>query len=309
MRKQQNKVKKDSALRQRIGELKRNGVVVNLFGLVPMIWSLALVFLIIWGLNVACSDPNWYLGHANSFFTEDFTLRNFVEAIKKFRLQISDAEVGMRWVGYWEMTWNSVWFSVGCTLMKMLSTVCFAYAIARFEFPGRKFLYAFVVLQMMLPIYGQTSANYSLLFKLGLVDNPGYLLGQGAGHGMYFLITYSFFRNLPTEYVEAAKMDGAGPFTIFFKVMVPLAQSIISALAIMLFIGNWNDYQNVIIYLKSYPTLSSSLYYIKSQAFNLGMQTPEYFAGIFISIIPVAVLFIIFNKQIMENVTIGGIKG
>lgn len=301
--------KKDSALRRRIGEMKRNGMVLNLFGLIPLIWSLALTFLVLWGLNVALADPGWYLDNSTSFITKDFTLGNFAEAVQKFAQQISDPEVGMRVVGYWEMTWNSVWFSVGCTLMKIISTVCFAYAVARFEFKGRKFLYAFVILQMMLPIYGQTSANYSLLLKLGLVDNPGYLLGQGAGHGMYFLITYSFFRNLPTGYEEAAKIDGAGPFTIFAKVMLPLAKSIVSALTIMQFISNWNDYPNVLIYLKSYPTLSSALYTLKSQAFTLGLQTPSYFAGIFISILPVAVLFIVFNKQIMENVSIGGMKG
>ena len=193
--------------------------------------------------------------------------------------------------------------------MKMVSTVCFAYAVARFEFPGRKLLYGFVVLQMMLPIYGQTSANYNLLLNLGLIDNPGFLLAQGAGHGMYFLITYSFFRNLPTGYVEAAKIDGAGPFRIFISVMLPLAKPIVVSLAIMQLIAYWNDYQNVIIYLQSYPTLSGALYNLKSQAFNLGLQTPAYFAGILISVIPIATLFIIFNKQIMENVSVGGLKG
>lgn len=301
--------KKDSLFRRRIGEMKRNGLVLNLFGLIPFVWSLILTFLIVWGLNVALADPGWYLDNANSFITKDFTLGNFAEAIQKFAQQISDPKEGMRIVGYWEMTWNSVWFSVGCTLMKIFSTVFFAYAVARFDFVGRKFLYAFVILQMMLPIYGQTSANYSLLLKLGLVDTPGYLLGQGAGHGMYFLITYSFFRNLPTGYEEAAKIDGAGPFAIFFRVMLPLAKSIVSALTIMQFISNWNDYPNVLIYLKSYPTLASALYTLKSQAFTLGLQTPSYFAGIFISILPVAVLFIVFNKQIMENVSVGGMKG
>jgi len=304
-----DKLRKDSVFRRRVGEIKRNGVVVNVFALLPLIWGIVLIGMIIWGLNVAFADPKWYLNNANTFLTKDFTLTNFVEAIQKFKQQISDSQVGMRWVGYWEMTWNSVWFSVGCTFMKMASTICFAYAVARFEFPGRKFLYAFVVLQMMLPIYGQTSANYELLLKLGMIDSPLYLLGQGAGHGMFFLITYSFFRNLPSSYVEAAKMDGAGPFTVFFRVMLPLAKPIVVALAVMQFISNWNDYQNVIIYLKSYPTLSAALFNLKSQAFNLGLQTPSYFAGIFISILPVAILFIAFNKQIMENVSLGGIKG
>lgn len=303
------KEKKDSRLRKRIGEIKRNGVVVNLFGLIPLIWSVALVLVILWGINVALAEPNWYLDNANTFLTKKFTLGNFVEAIEKFKQQVSDAELGIRMVGYWEMFWNSIWYSIGGTLMKMISTVCFAYAVARFEFPGRKLLYGFVVLQMMLPIYGQTSANYNLLLNLGLIDNPGFLLAQGAGHGMYFLITYSFFRNLPTGYAEAAKMDGAGPFRIFFDVMLPLAKPIVVSLAIMQLIAYWNDYQNVIIYLQSYPTLSGALYNLKSQAFNLGLQTPAYFAGILISVIPVATLFIIFNKQIMENVSVGGLKG
>lgn len=303
------KIKKDSRLKMRIGEMKRNGVIVNLFGLIPLIWSVALVLVILWGINVALAEPNWYLDNANTFLTKQFTLGNFVEAIEKFMQQVSDKELGIRMVGYWEMFWNSVWYSIGGTLMKMISTVCFAYAVARFEFPGRKLLYGFVVLQMMLPIYGQTSANYNLLFNLGLIDNPGFLLAQGAGHGMYFLITYSFFRNLPTGYAEAAKMDGAGPFRVFVNVMLPLAKPIVVSLAIMQLIAYWNDYQNVIIYLQSYPTLSGALYNLKSQAFNLGLQTPAYFAGILISVIPVAALFIIFNKQIMENVSVGGLKG
>lgn len=303
------KLKKDSRLKQRIGEMKRNGIVVNLFGLMPLIWSIGLALVIIWGLNVALADPNWYLDHSNTFVTKQFTLGNFIEAIQKFKQQISDELLGMRMVGYWEMFWNTVWYSVGGTAMKMISTVCFAYAVARFEFRGRKFLYAFVILQMMLPIYGQTSANFNLLFNLGLVDNPGFLLAQGAGHGMYFLITYSFFRNLPTGYAEAAKIDGAGPFRIFWGVMLPLAKPITVSLAIMQLITYWNDYSSVIIYLQSFPTLSSALYNLRTQAFQLGLQTPQYFAGILISVLPIAALFIIFNKQIMENVSIGGLKG
>ena len=95
---------------------------------------------------------------------------------------------------------KEAWFSIGMTATKMISTVFFAYAVAKFEFPGRKFLYAFIVLQMMMPIYGQTAANYQLLDNLRLVDSPLFLIGQGAGHGMYFLIVYAFFRNLPAGY-------------------------------------------------------------------------------------------------------------
>ena len=303
-----DKYKKDSKLKQYIGNLKRNGILLNVFGFIPLIWAILLVMLFAWGIMVALAEPAWYLDNNTSFLVKEFTFNNFVQAIQKFKQQISDGS-GIRWVGFLEMFWNSCWYSIGGTFMKIATTVCFAYAVARFEFRGRKFLYGFILLQMMLPLYGQTAGNYALLSKLGLVDNYGFLLALGAGHGMYFMILYAFFRNLPKGYEEAAEIDGADPFTIFAKVMLPMSKPIITALTIMTFISYWNDYEGVIIYLKSYPTLSSVLYTIRELAFTLGLSTPEYFAGILISVSPVAILFITFNKQIMENVTIGGLKG
>ena len=303
------KMKEKTSFSSYVSEFKRNGVFMNLFGIVPLLWSLLLVFIVVWGINVALADANWYLDNANTFFTKVFTLDNFRQAIDKLKQQVGSYTGGVRWVSYGEMFWNSIWYSVGGTLMKMLSTVCFAYVVSRYEFRGRKLLYAIIVAQMMLPVYGQTSANYSLLQKLGLLDSPLFLLALGAGHGMQFMIVYSYYRNLSKEYVFAAKIDGASALQTFSHVMLPLAKPIVTALSVMNFIAYWNDYQNCIIYLKSYPTLSGALYNLQSQMFYLGLQTPQYFAGIFISILPVAILFLIFHKQIMENVSIGGLKG
>lgn len=302
------KTKRPSMLRTRLAEVQKNGVILNIFGLVPLACSILLVGVLLWGLFIAFTDPAWYLDNTHAFIPQKMTLSNFADAFSKITLRISDPEVGFRDVRYIEMFWNSIWYSVGGTVMKIASTMCFAYVVARFEFPGRKLLHGFVILQLMLPIYGQSSANYVLLSDLHLVDNPWYLLSQGAGHGMYFLISYNFFRNISYGYVEAAKIDGAGAFTIFGRVVMPLAKPIAVALGIMTFIGYWNDYSTVIVYLRSHPTLSAGLFQIKNMAFTLGLQTPQYFAAIFIAVFPVAVLFIIFNKQIMSNMSIGGLK-
>ncbi len=304
-----NKVKKDSFVRRRWIEIKKNGVIFNVLGLIPVLWGAGLVALIVWALLVSFAEPNWYLDNSNTFLVKEFTLNNFKTAIENFRVTVNAASGGIREAGFWEMALNSVWFTVGATAVKMISTICFAYAVARFEFPGRKLLYGFVILQMMLPVYGQTASNYSLLSKLGLVDTPLFILALGAGHGMYFLITYSFFRNLPTGYEEAAKVDGAGPFITFAKIMLPLAKPIVTALGIMTAIGVWNDYTTVLVYLRDYPNLATGLYMVKEVAFTIGLQTPSYFASIFISVLPVVVIFLIFNKQIMNNVSVGGLKG
>lgn len=303
------KIKKDSLIRRRLIEIKKNGLIFNVLGLVPFLWGLGLVALIVWALLVSFAEPNWYLDNSNTFLVKELTINNYKTAIENFRVTVNAIGGGLREVGFWEMTFNSIWFTIGATAIKMFSTICFAYAVARFEFPGRKLLYGFVILQMMLPVYGQTASNYSLLSKMGLVNTPWFIIALGAGHGMYFLITYSFFRNLPTGYAEAAMMDGAGPMLIFWKIMLPLAKPIVTALGIMTAIGVWNDYSTVLVYLRDFPNLATGLYMVKEVAFTVGLQTPSYFAAIFVSVIPVVAVFLIFNKQIMNNVSVGGLKG
>lgn len=300
--------KKGSKAHNRLSEVKKNGVLFNVLGLIPLLWGALFVAMILWGLGISLADENWYLDNPSAFFPLKIDFSNYAKALEKFTFE-SYVNGELVTTNYFTLIWNSLWFSIGMTAMKMVATVFFAYAVARFQFPGRKFLYAFIVLQMMLPIYGQTAANYQLLDNLGLVDSPLFLIGQGAGHGMYFLIVYAFFRNLPSGYAEAAKIDGAGPFTVFFKVMLPQSRPIIVSLSVMQFIAAWNSYDVPLLYLPSYPTLSTALYLYKDNMFQLGLSTPTYFAGMLISIIPVAVLFLIFNKQIMNNISIGGMKG
>lgn len=299
---------KGSKAHNRLSEVKKNGVLFNILGLIPLLWGALFVAMVLWGLGISLAEEDWYLDNPTAFFPLKIDFSNYAKALEKFTFEnYVDGELVT--TNYFTLIWNSLWFSFGMAATKMVATVFFAYAVAKFEFPGRKFLYAFIVLQMMLPIYGQTAANYQLLDNLGLVDTPLFLIGQGAGHGMYFLIVYAFFRNLPAGYAEAAKIDGAGPFTVFFKVMLPQARPIIVSLSVMQFISAWNSYDVPLLYLPSYPTLSTALYLYKDNMFQLGLSTPTYFAGMLISIIPVAVLFLIFNKQIMNNISIGGMKG
>ncbi len=308
MAKKKPLIRKDSKLGIRLSEIRKNGLLFNLLGFIPLIWGLLFVLMILWGIGISIADEGWYLDNPSSFIPLKIDLFNYKEAMDKFTFETyRNGELVT--TNYLTLIFNSLWFSIGMTVTKMVSTVFFAYAVARMNFPGRKFLYAFVVLQMMIPIYGQTAANYQLLDSLGLIDSPLFLIGQGAGHGMYFLIIYAFFRNMPAGYMEAAKIDGAGPFTVFFRVMLPQARPIIVSLSVMQFISAWNSYDTPLLYLPSYPTLSTALYLYKDNMFQLGLSTPTYFAGMLISIIPVVVLFLIFNKQIMNNISIGGMKG
>lgn len=299
------------SLKARRRELRSNGFAVNFLGLIPLVWGSILVFMVIWGLNVALGDPMTYLDKVleHDLFVGKYTIQNFIDVSEKFMQPVSGDNGVMRWITYPEMLINSLVYSIGCTAPRLVVTTLFSYVTARYEFRGRRFLYAFIMVQMMIPTYGQDAAKYKMLSELNMVDNWLYYISQGAGHGGLFLIMYAYFKGLPNAYAEAAKIDGAGPFAVFKSIMLPCAVPIITAQGIMNFIFYWNDYATVMVYQKTHPTLSSTLYVLRTFMFYIGLQTPTYFAGVFLSIIPVVVLYMIFSKKLNKNVSAGGIKG
>ena len=143
---------------------------------------------------------------------------------------------------------------------------------------------------------------------LGIYDSPLYLIKSASAQGQIFFIMMTFFSTLPKSYDEAASIDGAGHLTIFLKIMLPMAIAPLFSIFILCFISGWNDYFTAMVYLPSYPTISSGLYiYEKVSQYN--MNKPVYFAGIIMCAIPPMILFAIFRDRIMTNVTMGGLKG
>ena len=128
---------------------------------------------------------------------------------------------------------------------------------------------------------------------------------------MYFLLFYAFYETLSDSYYEAAEIDGASDFTVFVQIMVPQAVGIIGTLWMLSFIGIWNEYASYQLFLPSHPTVSTALVFIQTNVTSgiYANHYPEFFAAIMISIIPVIVIFLAFQEQIMQMSLGGGIKG
>ena len=276
------------------------GIVFNIGTIIAIVWALSFVFILVWGFNLSIMSNDEMMNEKAHFFSHSFAFSNYIEAFKSLKFDKTD---------YFGLLLNSLWFSTGSTIMKLISTVFFAYAIARFSFPGRKLLYLIVLIQLLLPVYGQTAANYTLLSSLGLVDSPLFLLAMGAGHGMFFMICHSYFETLPRDYEESARMDGCGYFRTFFQIMLPLAAPILVCIGLMTFIACWNDYATTLLYLPHWRTLTSALYsYSEITLHTSNGSIAVYFAGVFMSALPIVILYFRFNKILMSNMTIGGIK-
>lgn len=208
------------------------------------------------------------------------------------------------------MFWNSFWQTVMATGVGMICCSLMAYVVARYNFKFLKLLYAVAIFSMVIPIVGNTPAMYKLLYATGIADNPAAIWVIWAnGFGFAFLVLYGFFKSVSWSYAEAAFVDGASHFRVFIQVMMPQAMPAVVSMIILSAVGFWNDYMTPYLYLPSYPTVAVGLFELKSTLrWELG-GVPVYYALMLISLIPIIIVFVAFQKTIMENVSTGGLKG
>jgi len=210
-----------------------------------------------------------------------------------------------------EMFLNSILLSVICPTVSAFFTVCAAYAVSKFDFALRKPIYFIGMMVIFVNIAGGLAAQYKLMDGLNLMDTlPGMILLTSGAFGFNFLLMTGTFQGVSNTYREAALIDGAGEWRIFLGIYVPMVMPTVSAIWLLGFIGQWNDYVGVSIFYSSHETLSTGIKKI-SDSIDTGKYMHEYpklFAAMIISIVPIVTLFACFQKQIMKLNLGGGIK-
>lgn len=219
-------------------------------------------------------------------------------------------ELQFRGTSFFGMIGNSLWYTTIAIIGPVFMNTCVGYAVSKYKFKARGLYYGAIIFSMTIPIIGTTGAMFKLISDLNLYDTgPLFhiILNLGAG-GMGFLVMYAYFKNISWEYAEAAFIDGAGHFMVFFSIMIPMATPAMGALAILGGIGAWNAYMEVLLFLPSWPTLASGLYGLSRVLPRLG-NTPAYYAALVIACIPILLIFTVFSNKIMQNFSVGGLKG
>ncbi len=284
------------------GNIKQN----ILFGFVFVLFSLyALSMILSFGLLVLNSLENKVmyeikLGKPFSF-PKKLVFDNYEFAFNGLEYRGTD---------FFGLVFNSLWYTAIATLCPLFANACVAYAVSKYDFKLKDVYYGVIIFAMTIPILGTTGALMQLFSDLNLY-NKGPLLNICTSFvpgGMGFLVLYAFFKNVSWEYAEAVLIDGGGHFTIFFKIMMPMAIPAVGALALVNGISAWNSYQDVLLYNPDWPTIASGLYGLSRTLPRLG-NTPAYYAALVISMIPLLTIFIIFSDKVMANFTVGGLKG
>lgn len=270
------------------------GVAFAVFAL----YTLYILFSVAWTFLQSLKTNREFIGDMISL-PKDWLFSNYPLAFDK--IKYSDTKLLGMFV-------NSVWFTVGTSLLGVFMHCVTGYCFAKYRFRGKELAFSFIIFTLILPVVGNLPAMYRLVRGLRLNDSPMFLITALGGFGANFLIMFSFFKGIDSAYAEAASIDGAGHFYIFFRIMIPLASAPVFALSIVGIISQWNNYETPLLFMDKMPTLASGLYYYKSFLIYES-NTPAYLAGVLVSTIPVLILVSVFGNKIMKNMTMGGIKG
>ncbi len=284
-------------MKQRVKKSRGDVILMWVMFVIFLLYAISILFPFLWCLLNSFKTTKDFLYNVNGFPTK-WTFANWKDS---FTLTIdNNVTIPMMYL-------NSVILTVGCTFFSLFSCSATAYVLTKYRFPGRGAIYTAAIVIMMIPTMGSMAAMYRLYNDIGLINTYfGIFITAMGGFGSGFLLLYGFYQNLSWTYAEAAQLDGAGHFRIYFTIMLPMAVPALVSVGVLQAIGFWNDYFTVYMYAPAKATIAYGIQRISSEA---GINMPRVFAAMMLSIIPVLVVFACFQKVMMRNLSVGGIKG
>jgi multiple sugar transport system permease protein len=274
---------------------------ITLYGIV-LILSILFGFPLFWTLMSSLKTAAEMFAFPPPVFPEVPQWANYYRVLNLERIQV------LRWFG------NSSIVVVLATFGTIISASLVAYSFARFEYRGRDTLFFITLATLMLPAEVTLIPQFVLFFKLGWINTlyPLWVPYWFGGGGFAIFLMRQFFLSLPKDLDEAALIDGASFFRIFWAILLPLCKPIIATLAIITIIGTWGDFLGPLIYLNSPDkfTISIGLHFFNG-APEVGGEPLQHLlmAACILSILPVVIIFFLGQRFFVQGIVMSGIKG
>ncbi len=249
---------------------------------------------VIWAIAVSFKAEGTPINMISDWFLPPYTLENYPEIL--FETAVP--------------TWfaNSLFNAVVSMGLVLLVSAMAAFAIARIPFKGKSAFYFYFLLGMMVPGEATIIPLFITVNDFNLIDSYAGMILPGLAGSMNMIIMVTFFKGIPNELFEAARIDGAGNVSIFVRILLPLCKTVLVTIGIFSFLGSWNNYL--------WPLLCA----MSESMFTLPIGLPSFVAAYsidyvkpltanMVASIPAIILFLIFEKQIVRGVAMSGIKG
>ena len=255
--------------------------------------SIIVVIPYIWMLSNSFKTTIETLTDPMHIIPQEFTLDGYIKVLTKSPF--------FKWLG------NSIFITCFNTIVILFTSTLVGYVFARFKFRGRDFLFAMLVFTMMVPAQVTMITTFIIIDDIGLYDSVWALIIPSFVNVFGIYLCKQYCEEIPRELIESARIDGAGDFAIYWRIVIPQIRPAIGALAIFTFMEYWNDYLNPLIYLSSTEkmTLPLALSYFSTQHTTDLSAT---MAASALIMIPAAVVFIIFQKQFIKGLSMTGMK-
>ncbi len=205
--------------------------------------------------------------------------------------------------------WNSVKIAVVVTVAQLITCSMAGFAFGRLRFPGRDLIFGAFLASLMVPATVTLIPSFILIRYLSLMDTHWALILPSLTSAFGVFLLRQHFKALPQDLVDAARMDGAGYFLIYWRIMLPLTGPALSALAIFTFLGAWNNFVGPLLYLRSWDKYTFPIAIATLQGYMGTGNQSEVLAGIMISIFPILLFFLIGQRWIVQGAAITGLKG
>ena len=212
------------------------------------------------------------------------------------------AKPALKWLG------NTVFMAVMAMILTCATAALAGYALAKKRFIGQSIVFGLFVCAMALPKQVVLVPLLKEMSFLGLHDNIWAVILPTVGWPFGVFLMKQFSETIPTEMLEAARIDGAGEIKTFMQIVLPIIKPGIGALAIFTFISTWNDYFLQLIMLNSSDVLTISLGIAKLQA-EMSTDFGLIMAGAALAAVPIVTVFLIFQKYFTQGITMGAVKG
>jgi alpha-glucoside transport system permease protein len=263
---------------------------------ISLIWSIPTVALLVSSFRPAnlVATMGWWTALKLPF---DFTLALYKQALGTSGMAQSFV--------------NSLFISIPATVIPIMVAAFAAYAFSWMEFPGRDWLFIAVVGLLVVPLQMTLIPILKIYNRLGLTGTfPGIWLAH-TGYGLPFAIYLlrNFFGTLPRDMFESAYLDGASPFTAFFRLVLPLSVPAIASLVIFQFMWVWNDLLVALIYLGGYPSVAPMTVTISNLVNSLGGGWQLLTAAAFVSMMLPLLVFFSLQRYFVSGILAGSVKG
>lgn len=265
---------------------------------IPLILMALIEFLpISWLFSNSLRPPTEAYKLPPSFFPTDFQWINYITVINSPNIK------------FMLFFWNSLKIATIVTLATLLTSSMAAFAFARLRFPAKNAIFFVFLATLMVPGTVILIPTFIIISRLGLLDSHLALILPGLTSAFGIFMLRQQFMSIPEALLDAAKIDGAGFYRIFFQIMLPLVGPGLSALGILTFLGSWNSLLGPLLYLRSNDMFTFPLAIVVLQGYMGTGNRAQVLAGIMISVAPVLAFFLLAQRFIIQGFTVSGLKG